>query len=185
MSCCSGFSHPTDCPLPPHPFSLCGVSLQAKSCICHMCGAHLNRLHSCLYCVFFGCFTKKHIHEHAKNKRHNLGKPCHSLASALFLPCVQSHLFSHSHAPLWPTAASANISEGLQHYFQQNPPLSRPGAECLSNCSTLPFWWERLIQSNVMGLSLYMPLHRDTREGFTNPQQLESLASVLHADYAK
>ncbi|XP_061830138.1 ubiquitin carboxyl-terminal hydrolase 22 isoform X1 [Nerophis lumbriciformis] len=44
----------------------------AKSCICHMCGAHLNRLHSCLYCVFFGCFTKKHIHEHAKNKRHNL-----------------------------------------------------------------------------------------------------------------
>ncbi|RXM32814.1 Ubiquitin carboxyl-terminal hydrolase 22 [Acipenser ruthenus] len=44
----------------------------AKSCICHMCGAHLNRLHSCLYCVFFGCFNKKHIHEHAKNKRHNL-----------------------------------------------------------------------------------------------------------------
>ncbi|XP_010717894.1 ubiquitin carboxyl-terminal hydrolase 22-A-like [Meleagris gallopavo] len=37
-----------------------------------MCGAHLNRLHSCLYCVFFGCFTKKHIHEHAKTKRHNL-----------------------------------------------------------------------------------------------------------------
>ncbi|MFT7797980.1 ubiquitin carboxyl-terminal hydrolase 22 isoform X1 [Arapaima gigas] len=45
---------------------------KAKSCICHMCGAHLSRLHSCLYCVFFGCFTKKHIHEHAKNKRHNL-----------------------------------------------------------------------------------------------------------------
>ena len=46
---------------------------QAKSCICHMCGAHLNRLHSCLYCVFFACFAKKHIHEHAKSKRHNLG----------------------------------------------------------------------------------------------------------------
>ncbi|KAJ8366502.1 hypothetical protein AAFF_G00353220 [Aldrovandia affinis] len=45
---------------------------KAKSCMCHMCGAHLSRLHSCLYCVFFGCFTKKHIHEHAKNKRHNL-----------------------------------------------------------------------------------------------------------------
>ncbi|XP_068100986.1 ubiquitin carboxyl-terminal hydrolase 22-A [Hyperolius riggenbachi] len=45
---------------------------KAKSCVCHMCGAHLNRLHSCLYCVFFGCFTKKHIHEHAKLKRHNL-----------------------------------------------------------------------------------------------------------------
>ncbi|KAA8581066.1 hypothetical protein FQN60_002647 [Etheostoma spectabile] len=46
---------------------------KAKSCICHMCGAHLNRLHSCLYCVFFACFAKKHIHEHAKSKRHNLG----------------------------------------------------------------------------------------------------------------
>ncbi|KAJ8333171.1 hypothetical protein SKAU_G00420670 [Synaphobranchus kaupii] len=45
---------------------------KAKACMCHMCGAHLSRLHSCLHCVFFGCFTKKHIHEHAKNKRHNL-----------------------------------------------------------------------------------------------------------------
>ncbi|XP_077590561.1 ubiquitin carboxyl-terminal hydrolase 22-like isoform X5 [Stigmatopora nigra] len=49
-----------------------GWTEPAKSCICHMCGAHLNRLHSCLYCVFFGCFSKKHIHEHAKSKRHNL-----------------------------------------------------------------------------------------------------------------
>ncbi|XP_007891727.1 ubiquitin carboxyl-terminal hydrolase 22 isoform X2 [Callorhinchus milii] len=57
-------------------FVWCGAAesrrRKAKSCICHMCGAHLNRLHSCLYCVFFGCFTKKHIHEHAKAKRHNL-----------------------------------------------------------------------------------------------------------------
>lgn len=46
---------------------------KAKSCVCHVCGGvHLNRLHSCLHCVFFGCFTKKHIHEHAKSKRHNL-----------------------------------------------------------------------------------------------------------------
>lgn len=141
-----------------------------------MCGAHLNRLHSCLYCVFFGCFTKKHIHEHAKNKRHNLGKSCHSLASALSLPMskgsVPSRLSSHSHAPLWPTAASANISEGLQHYFRQNPPLSRRGAERLSSCSTLPLWWECLIQSNVMGLSWYISLHRATREG---------LASLIHS----
>ncbi|XP_036308136.1 ubiquitin carboxyl-terminal hydrolase 22 isoform X2 [Pipistrellus kuhlii] len=45
---------------------------KAKSCVCHVCGVHLSRLHSCLHCVFFGCFTKKHIHEHAKSKRHNL-----------------------------------------------------------------------------------------------------------------
>uniref|UniRef100_A0A8C9Q6C4 Ubiquitin carboxyl-terminal hydrolase n=1 Tax=Spermophilus dauricus TaxID=99837 RepID=A0A8C9Q6C4_SPEDA len=50
----------------------CLVSGFAKSCVCHVCGVHLNRLHSCLYCVFFGCFNKKHIHEHAKSKRHNL-----------------------------------------------------------------------------------------------------------------
>ncbi|EDL33892.1 mCG3962 [Mus musculus] len=30
------------------------------------------RLHSCLSCVFFGCFTEKHIHEHAETKQHNL-----------------------------------------------------------------------------------------------------------------
>lgn len=57
-----------------HSQSVSVLLFQAKSCICHMCGAHLNRLHSCLYCVFFGCFTKKHIHEHAKTKRHNLGE---------------------------------------------------------------------------------------------------------------
>ncbi|XP_059535819.1 ubiquitin carboxyl-terminal hydrolase 27 [Myotis daubentonii] len=45
---------------------------KAKSCICHVCGTHLNRLHSCLSCVFFGCFTEKHIHEHAQTKQHNL-----------------------------------------------------------------------------------------------------------------
>ncbi|XP_010598221.2 LOW QUALITY PROTEIN: ubiquitin carboxyl-terminal hydrolase 51 [Loxodonta africana] len=45
---------------------------KAKSCICHVCSTHMNRLHSCLSCVFFGCFTEKHIHKHAKTKQHNL-----------------------------------------------------------------------------------------------------------------
>lgn len=67
---------------------------QAKSCICHMCGAHLNRLHSCLYCVFFGCFTKKHIHEHAKTKRHNLGK----LSSWCTHYCFVAHCVSLSNS---------------------------------------------------------------------------------------
>ncbi|KAB0389046.1 hypothetical protein E2I00_002443 [Balaenoptera physalus] len=43
---------------------------KAKSCICHICS--MNRLHSCLSCVFFGCFTEKHIHKHAETKQHNL-----------------------------------------------------------------------------------------------------------------
>ncbi|RVE55648.1 hypothetical protein OJAV_G00234070 [Oryzias javanicus] len=45
---------------------------KARSCVCHVCGAHLSRLHSCLSCVFFACFAKKHIHEHAGTKRHHL-----------------------------------------------------------------------------------------------------------------
>lgn len=64
---------------------------QAKSCICHMCGAHLNRLHSCLYCVFFACFAKKHIHEHAKSKRHNLGMTHTNSRSHTKLPHCNKH----------------------------------------------------------------------------------------------
>nr|XP_020009085.1 ubiquitin carboxyl-terminal hydrolase 51-like [Castor canadensis]XP_020009086.1 ubiquitin carboxyl-terminal hydrolase 51-like [Castor canadensis] len=45
---------------------------RVKPCICHVCSTHMNRLHSCMSCGFFGCFTKKHIHKHAETKRHNL-----------------------------------------------------------------------------------------------------------------
>ncbi|CAH6782602.1 ubiquitin carboxyl-terminal hydrolase 51 [Phodopus roborovskii] len=45
---------------------------KAKSCICHVCNTHKNRLHSCLSCVYFGCFTEKHIHIHAETKQHHL-----------------------------------------------------------------------------------------------------------------
>uniref|UniRef100_A0A8C4Q309 Ubiquitin carboxyl-terminal hydrolase n=1 Tax=Eptatretus burgeri TaxID=7764 RepID=A0A8C4Q309_EPTBU len=60
-----------------HQWFVCCGSLEARkrkarSCVCHLCGAHFNRLHSCLSCVFFGCFGRRHIHEHAKTKRHPL-----------------------------------------------------------------------------------------------------------------
>uniref|UniRef100_A0A8C6QFJ1 Ubiquitin carboxyl-terminal hydrolase n=1 Tax=Nannospalax galili TaxID=1026970 RepID=A0A8C6QFJ1_NANGA len=45
---------------------------KANSCICNVCSTYGNRLHSCLSCVFFGCFTEKHIHNHAETKQHNL-----------------------------------------------------------------------------------------------------------------
>ncbi|KAK2149381.1 hypothetical protein LSH36_454g00029 [Paralvinella palmiformis] len=45
---------------------------QARNCVCHTCKCWTPRLHSCLSCVFFGCFGSKHIHEHAKSKRHLL-----------------------------------------------------------------------------------------------------------------
>ncbi|XP_027287819.1 ubiquitin carboxyl-terminal hydrolase 51 [Cricetulus griseus] len=45
---------------------------KAKSCICQVCNTHKNRLHLCLSCVYFGCFTEKHIHIHAETKQHNL-----------------------------------------------------------------------------------------------------------------
>ncbi|KAM9181434.1 LOW QUALITY PROTEIN: ubiquitin carboxyl-terminal hydrolase 51 [Dugong dugon] len=45
---------------------------KVKSCICHVYSTHMNRLHACLSCVFFGRFTEKHIHKHAETKQHNL-----------------------------------------------------------------------------------------------------------------
>lgn len=87
--CCSS-SHP-----PPLP-----RLFQAKSCICHMCGAHLNRLHSCLYCVFFACFAKKHIHEHAKSKRHNLGMThTNSRSYTKLLHCNKHGRYPHKCTP--------------------------------------------------------------------------------------
>lgn len=46
---------------------------QGKSGVCHTCRFPSFRLHACLYCVYFGCYTTKHIHEHAFSKNHNLG----------------------------------------------------------------------------------------------------------------
>lgn len=45
---------------------------KAKSCVCHTCRQARPRLHSCLSCVYFGCYGSKHIQEHAKSKMHNL-----------------------------------------------------------------------------------------------------------------
>jgi len=47
--------------------------LQAVSCLCHTCKTYKDRLHSCLHCIFFGCYVKGHIQEHAKTKKHFLG----------------------------------------------------------------------------------------------------------------
>lgn len=153
MSCCRGFSHRTDssslfsrCPPP------CLFPLQAKSCICHMCGAHLNRLHSCLYCVFFGCFTKKHIHEHAKNKRHNLGKPPNS-------PGIVLHTSKAS--------VPSRYSGPLQHQLLSMRDYSITLGDFL-HCflsSTLPFWWEPLYPVKCHGFMLeHSPLDMAARD---------------------
>lgn len=47
---------------------------QAVSCLCHTCQTYKDRLHSCLHCIFFGCYGNGHIQEHAKTKKHFLGK---------------------------------------------------------------------------------------------------------------
>lgn len=105
---------------------LCLMSLspQAKSCICHMCGAHLNRLHSCLYCVFFGCFTRKHIHEHAKNKRHNLGES----SAAASLQLRRLSLLTSACAFMYTPVAHCSISH--QDYSSGRLPSLRRGAYC-------------------------------------------------------
>lgn len=57
---------------------------QGKSGVCHTCRFPSFRLHACLYCVYFGCYTTKHIHEHAFSKNHNLGT---SLSLSLIIIC--------------------------------------------------------------------------------------------------
>ncbi|XP_055460320.1 ubiquitin carboxyl-terminal hydrolase 51 [Psammomys obesus] len=53
---------------------------KAKSCICNICSTHNNRLRLCVSCVFFGCFTEKHIHNHAETTQHSLAIDlCHGI----------------------------------------------------------------------------------------------------------
>lgn len=52
---------------------------KANSCYCHECGTYSSRLHSCLSCVYFGCYTgNRHIHHHAQSTGHSLGTETNS-----------------------------------------------------------------------------------------------------------
>ncbi|KAJ8664475.1 hypothetical protein QAD02_006137 [Eretmocerus hayati] len=60
-----------------HSFFVASTSHEARvrkaiSCLCHTCKTYKDRLHSCLHCIFFGCYVKGHIQEHAKTKKHFL-----------------------------------------------------------------------------------------------------------------
>ncbi|KAK2714746.1 ubiquitin carboxyl-terminal hydrolase 22-like [Artemia franciscana] len=45
---------------------------KAKSCVCHTCQGYGSRLHACLHCIYFGCFTKSHIQMHCQQRKHYL-----------------------------------------------------------------------------------------------------------------
>lgn len=46
---------------------------KASLCYCHDCGTYSSRLHSCLFCVYFGCYTgNRHIQYHAQSTGHSL-----------------------------------------------------------------------------------------------------------------
>lgn len=58
-----------------HSYFVCCVSKDARIkkaqiCICHTCHVTGPRLHACLQCVYFGCYNSRHIHEHARTKKH-------------------------------------------------------------------------------------------------------------------
>ncbi|XP_046754069.1 ubiquitin carboxyl-terminal hydrolase 22 isoform X1 [Diprion similis] len=60
-----------------HSYFVTSTSTEARvrkavSCLCHTCKTYKDRLHSCLHCIFFGCYSKGHIQEHAKTKKHFL-----------------------------------------------------------------------------------------------------------------
>ncbi|KAJ8897939.1 hypothetical protein PR048_003297 [Dryococelus australis] len=44
---------------------------KATTCFCFVCKSYGPRLHSCLHCIYFGCFSG-HIQEHAKLEKHYL-----------------------------------------------------------------------------------------------------------------
>lgn len=46
--------------------------VRAKSCICQVCKSYKGRLHACLHCIYFGCYEKHHMHEHAQENGHYL-----------------------------------------------------------------------------------------------------------------
>lgn len=45
---------------------------KALHCYCFVCKTIDYRLHSCLHCVYFGCYKGHHIQDHAKHKKHFL-----------------------------------------------------------------------------------------------------------------
>ncbi|XP_071813445.1 ubiquitin carboxyl-terminal hydrolase 22-like [Apostichopus japonicus] len=57
-------------------FVLCSskdsVRRKARGSVCHTCRRHQQRLHSCLHCVFFGCYSLGHIHDHFRTNKHYL-----------------------------------------------------------------------------------------------------------------
>ncbi|CAN8030243.1 unnamed protein product [Ixodes persulcatus] len=60
-----------------HSYFVCCVSKDARTkkaqlCKCHACHARGPRLHACLQCVYFGCYSNRHIHEHARTNQHVL-----------------------------------------------------------------------------------------------------------------
>lgn len=72
---------------------------KAQGMMCSTCGQynHPVRLHACLGCIFFGCYVKKHIHEHAKANNHPLGE--HSIFA--ILNCQPFHFRSLLHFDLF------------------------------------------------------------------------------------
>ncbi|RUS72708.1 hypothetical protein EGW08_019529 [Elysia chlorotica] len=45
---------------------------KAQICKCVLCGDYRPRLHACLSCIYFGCYDKKHIHQHSEETKHHL-----------------------------------------------------------------------------------------------------------------
>uniref|UniRef100_H2YZG2 ubiquitinyl hydrolase 1 n=1 Tax=Ciona savignyi TaxID=51511 RepID=H2YZG2_CIOSA len=46
--------------------------VRARSCICRVCQSYGGRLHTCLHCIYFGCYERQHIHKHARDSNHYL-----------------------------------------------------------------------------------------------------------------
>lgn len=52
---------------------------------CFVCNTATPRLHACLNCIYFGCYTSGHIHEHSKANQHYLGTSTRPPAARLIV----------------------------------------------------------------------------------------------------
>lgn len=92
---------------------------QARGSVCHTCRRHQQRLHSCLHCVFFGCYNLGHIHDHFRLNKHFLGI---LLLLLLFFFSVVKHI-----------DFSQEDGQGVQNHPQSNDYLRH-------NCSVHCKW---------------------------------------------
>ncbi|XP_076824336.1 ubiquitin carboxyl-terminal hydrolase 22-like isoform X2 [Clavelina lepadiformis] len=99
------------------------IQVRARSCVCRVCHTYSGRLHTCLHCIYFGCYENKHIHRHAQDSGHFL---------AMDLSYGQTYCFL-CHENVY----DKEVEEIAQKEWKK---VCRFNGWCESLLPTLPYW---------------------------------------------